>query len=610
VMREEWTRLSLRELSHAARRALGIDDLVLAIHDASFPSDPGEEVGRGTPYSAGARRLVAFADALGFTGLQLGPQGVTTPTNRSPYDGSVFSRNPLSISLDALAHDREWEGLMDGATLEAVVSPARGIASDRVHHAVAEAAQSRGLRALFSHFQASQPAELRARFDAFRQGAAFWLAHDAEFEALAAEAGTDDATLWPEGLSPGAKSLDCAERYEFEQFVVHEQHAALRSTLHAMNWKVFGDLQIGLAPRDRWRRERLFLEDYLLGAPPSRTDPLGQPWGYNVLRPGLPDATAFFRARVHKMAVEYDGLRIDHPHGLVCPWVYDRRAPDPLKAVAEGARLFESPDLPDHPALARLAIVRAEQIDRRQKRYADAWVRSLDAAQVDAYAEKMGIVVEELASAGGGGLACEVLSTAPYPLVAVLHRYSLGRFRVTQKADIANPNDGYRSENAQPNDWIMVGTHDTLPLARVVDAWRSAGVAEARAAYLAARLAPHPSEQSTMAQALARDRGSLVLGMCADLFASPARHVLVFMSDLFGLTGVYNKPGIVDDDNWSLRLPRDFETEYAANLDAGKAMDVLGGYAMALRARESTASRWAELTAELDRRARHFTSSG
>src|SRR5580658_10192565 len=116
-MREEWTRLSLRELSHAARRALGIDDLVLAIHDASFPSDPGEDIGRGTPYSRGARRLVAFADALGFTGLQLGPQGVTTPTNRSPYDGSVFSRNPLSISLDALACHPEWERVARAARL-------------------------------------------------------------------------------------------------------------------------------------------------------------------------------------------------------------------------------------------------------------------------------------------------------------------------------------------------------------------------------------------------------------------------------------------------------------------------------------------------------------
>src|ERR1700677_1580624 len=133
----EWTRAPLRELTHAARVALGIDDLVLAIHDASFPSDPGEDVGRGTPYSRGARRLVAFADALGFTGLQLGPQGGTTAANRAPYDGPVYSRNPLSISLDALARDARWASVADAQTLASVM-PWPPPAPGRVHHAMAE----------------------------------------------------------------------------------------------------------------------------------------------------------------------------------------------------------------------------------------------------------------------------------------------------------------------------------------------------------------------------------------------------------------------------------------------------------------------------------------
>src|SRR6185437_3008672 len=180
---------------------------------------------------------------------------------------------------------------------------------------------------------------------------------------------------------------------------------------------------------------------------------------------------AFFEARIRKMAAEYDGVRIDHPHGLVCPWVYDRTAADALVAVAGGARLFESPDLPDHPDLARYAIARPDQIDRAVARHADGWVRSLDADQIERYAGRVGMVVEELRAAGGSDVVCEVLSTSPYPLVAVLQRYGLGRFRVTQKADLANPRDGYRSENAEPRDWIMVGTHDTAPLARVVDGW-------------------------------------------------------------------------------------------------------------------------------------------
>ena len=520
-----WTGRSLREIAHEARRALGIDDLILAVHDASFPGDLREDTGRGTPYSKAARRLCAFADGLGFTGLQLGPQGVTTHVNRSPYDATVFSRNPLSISLPSLHEDAAWEGLLDRDALEAATAGSNAPAnpgSGRVQHDHAEQAHARALDEAFRRFeQASSPA-LRARFDAFRREAAGWLEHDMAFEARAAEYGSDDMARWParrdlpledlatQQLQPASRR--CAERYAFAQFVVHAQHAVFRDEMHRLGWKVLGDLQVGLSPRDRWRRAHLFLESYALGAPPSRTDPQGQPWGYAVLRPESTEALAFFRARIRKMAGEYDGVRIDHPHGLVCPWVYDSTAPDSLLAVARGARLFESPDLPDHPDLARYAIARPEQIDRREPRHGDHWVRSLDQGQVERYAERFAIVVEELAaqearSGRRSDVVCEVLSTAPYPLVEVLRRHGFGRFRVTQKADLDRPGDGYRSENASPRDWIMVGTHDTPPLVRVVDGWFASGVASRRAEYLAERLTPGERPRAEFAAAIGRTPG-------------------------------------------------------------------------------------------------------
>lgn len=58
-------------------------------------------------------------------------------------------------------------------------------------------------------------------------------------------------------------------------------------------------------------------------------------------------------------------------------------------------------------------------------------------------------------------IACEVLSTLPYPIERVLERHGLGRFRVVQKAKLDTPADVYRIENARPEDWIMLGTHDT-----------------------------------------------------------------------------------------------------------------------------------------------------
>ena len=72
------------------------------------------------------------------------------------------------------------------------------------------------------------------------------------------------------------------------------------------------------------------------------------------------------------------------------------------------------------------------------------------------------------------------------------------------------------------------------------------------------------------------------------------------MSDFFGFRDVYNRPGIVDGDNWGLRIPADFEREYGRGLAAGGAMDVAGAMVMALRARAATTSAYVGLADELD----------
>jgi 4-alpha-glucanotransferase len=590
-----WIGRPLRDLCHAARRALGVDDLVLAVHDASFPSDPDEDVGRGSPYSKGAARLIRYADGLGFTGLQLGPQGVTTPFNRSPYDGTVFSRNPSSIVLGAPFGDPD--ALDDDDDVRAARSHLR-LTPGRVSHGGAEALVGRALDRAFQRMARPEGGRMRALVHRFHAENAWWLDHDAAFESRAAEHGIDDPARWPAAARDPIG--DVAERYVFAQFVVHAQHAAFRERMRALGWKVLGDLQVGLSPRDTWRRSALFLEGYAMGAPPSRTDPLGQPWGYRVFHPDSIDARDFLRARIRKMAREYDGIRVDHPHGFVCPWVYDRTATDPFAAVAGGARLFESPDLPDHPDLARYALVRPDQLDGARRRYEDGWVITLDPEQIERYGERLGMIVEEVAAAGGTDVVCEVLSTSPLPLQGVLRRYGLGRFRVTQKADLEHPADGYRSENARPEDWIMVGTHDTPPLSLAIERWAETWTIAAHAQYLAARLTADDAAREALAMSLAHDRRQLVRAQFADLLASPARHVLVFMSDFFGMRELYNRPGTVNDENWSLRIPSDFERLHAANVASGTAMDVPAAMAMALRARPSTAAEHQALIAALE----------
>jgi hypothetical protein len=53
-----------------------------------------------------------------------------------------------------------------------------------------------------------------------------------------------------------------------------------------------------------------------------------------------------------------------------------------------------------------------------------------------------------------------------------------------------------------------------------------------------------------------------VHALFADLLISRARNIMVFFADLLGLKEQYNVPGTVNDSNWSMRVPPDYESRY------------------------------------------------
>ncbi len=551
---------------------LGIDRLVLSIHQASFPAGEGD-LGIGTPYAPNADRFLTFAAALGFNGVALGPGGITSRGNPSPYDSSLFSLNPAFVSARELVQqglvtaDRAatWQGHGNARRVDhrRAFDASRDLL--RCARIAATAGDIRPLRA-----QSGWPARLLA---------------EALFEGAAASALTDDWRSWPTNPPVDAAAVD---DFLFGQQILRNQHERFRDQCRSLGLRLYADAQVGVSHRDLYLNRSLFLADYVMGAPPSRTNPSGQAWCYPVLDPeqlAVPDGAArqFLRDRFEWLAATHDGIRLDHPHGWVCPWVYRRNVPNPLAAVQAGARLFESPDVPDHPALARFARVRADQVDHRKRRYDDDWVQTLTPAQVTEYAtqiemlEQTGIALPDL--------MVEVLSTCPKPLDAVLDRFGLGRFRVLQKARVDLREDVYRSDRAEPRDWVMVGNHDTPSLRSVVDSWQETDEMAMRAAYLATRLEPDDARRSELARTLRSDAAAMCQAMLADCFVGPAKHVLLFWTDLFGECARYNAPGVVSEDNWTLRVPPDFEARYAQDLESGAALSLERALRMALHAR-------------------------
>jgi 4-alpha-glucanotransferase len=584
-----------RTLVRRALEALGIQRLLLGVHDAALPGNPADDSGRGAPLSLGGLEFLRFASELGFDGIQLGPQGRTTEIDASPYDGTLFSRNTLSLALGPL---REEGILTEEAFREAIRSRPAG-SGERVAHAAVFRNMNRALGAAF----AASAGDVEEKRRAFAAGNADWLDRDTLHEALCAEHRDGDWLRWPESdrrlFQPAPGEEDAAQsrraellhehaglvaRYQFEQLLAEEQHQAFRAEARALGLRLYGDLQIGVSHQDIWSYAAVFLPSWRMGAPPSRTNPAGQPWNYALLDPGQYQGAAlvFFQRRIEKMLREFDGLRIDHPHGLIDPWVYPTGEPDLFHAVQNGARLFSSPDVPH---LAAQAIAREDQLDRALPRYADAWVRDLGEEQVSRYATLFEALI---AAARRRGLAtddlvAEVLSTLPYAVGRVIARHGLGRFRVLQKMRLDDPGDVYRSENAAPEDWIMVGNHDTEPIWRVAERWHEAGLGPAHAAHLADRFSP--PDRARYVQTIASEPTRLARARLAELFVGPARHVSIFFSDLLGMREPYNRPGTIEEENWSARIPADFKIRHAEDVRRGRALDLPRALAMALRAR-------------------------
>jgi 4-alpha-glucanotransferase len=254
-----------------------------------------------------------------------------------------------------------------------------------------------------------------------------------------------------------------------------------------------------------------------------------------------------------------------------------------LRAVQTGARLYSTPDDPRHPVLAKYAIARPEQLDRRQPSHADGWVRELDRDQVARYSMLVDLVVELQAAHDRrpDAIACEVLSTLPYPVRRVMERHGLGRFRVTQKINLSDPADVYRIERAAPEDWIMMSTHDTPTVWQLAQSWCDGGQGAAWGKYLSEQLAA-PALHEELASQAAHHPGQLVHMLFSAMLASRARHVVVFFPDLLGMTQRYNEPGVISQSHWTLRVPNDFESYYDERRRAGAALDITRCFRMAL----------------------------
>jgi hypothetical protein len=136
-------------------------------------------------------------------------------------------------------------------------------------------------------------------------------------------------------------------------------------------------------------------------------------------------------------------------------------------------------------------------------------------------------------------------------------------------------------------------------------------MARQQAEYLAWRLLPEEAGRSAWIDRIAADPGELAQAKAADLFAGPASNVMLFFTDLLGITEVYNRPGVISEENWSLRIPGDFALEYRQRLARNRAINIPKALALAIRAQgRAVVDAQTGLLTELDRLADEPTAVG
>ena len=67
---------------------------------------------------------------------------------------------------------------------------------------------------------------------------------------------------------------------------------------------------------------------------------------------------------------------------------------------------------------------------------------------------------------------------------------------------------------------------------------------------------------------LTQDAGYLAYVKLVEIFASKAKNVQIFFTDFFQIKETYNTPGTSGDQNWSLRLPNNYQELNAIDLQA------------------------------------------
>jgi len=431
----------------------------------------------------------------------------------SPYSAlSAMAVDPLYIALAEVEEfaDAGGEAALSGAH-RAVLDRARE--SPRVEYPLIRDIKWPALRAAFDRFETRewQSGSTRAaQFRVFLEQERWWLDDYALFRALHDEQQGRYWLEWDEGIRhrhPAALneararlSRDVLYR-SWLQWVAAEQWERARH--ECADIAIFGDFPFVVSgdSADVWARQHEFRLDASVGTPPDAFSATGQDWGLPVYRWDVmaPDFE-WFHDRARRAAELYDGFRVDHLVGFYRTYARER----------DGTAGFVPPDEPSQTAQG----------------------------------ERVLTIFGEC----GAQIVAEDLGSVPEFVRESMTRLGVPGYRVLRWERFWDePGQPFRDPATfPPLSLATSSTHDTETLA---DWWDGADDDERAGIVAIPSLRAAGCEASSAFDQVVRD--ALLRALCG----AGSNLVLIPVQDIFGWRDRINTPAVVDDVNWTWRLP-------------------------------------------------------
>ena len=360
-------RKAYADLVDDAKNELGIKDTTAIVFDFNVPSEKGYNTGIGTTFSDSMAQFVPFLKAMaGVTSIQIQPQGKITPTNTSPYSGTNYAYGEHIIDLKKLTTP-EYASLLDEKTIEEYDSSYEGdkhIREFRTDYSGligGNGFQTKCLESAYNTFiQKIKQGDISAlrmnfEFENFKLDNQDWLQKDALYEVLSKKYRTSDIKKWdevdknlfdssyPENIRQARifeleKNEDTQIDIEnFKQFIADKQQKESRAMLNSQDVQLYGDCLIGFSQGEMWANKNCFKENMYYGGPDPNCPETNsiQTWGlpaldYTKLGECSDDGDLSKLGEVGKFLYDkyslffkrYDGIRMDAAWQFVTPFIY------------------------------------------------------------------------------------------------------------------------------------------------------------------------------------------------------------------------------------------------------------------------------------------------